>query len=158
MDSGICDFACDRIWGHKGFCKNLLSVHDQSIWTPLTAPTAGNIDEIHFAASSRPYEKSTAFCFVCPSNFLPLQEREQLNCKRKVDRSVVDALRRNLAFNAVVFSGPGKSENFPSVHTSNFPLRRFEHASKFRRACLSVMAWSLTHEERKSAPWIPEFF
>lgn len=29
-------------------------------------------------------------------------------------------------------------------------LRRFEHASKFRRACLSVMAWSLTHEERKS--------
>ena len=28
--------------------------------------------------------------------------------------------------------------------------RRFEHASKFRRACLSVMAWSLTHEERKS--------
>eukprot|EP00434_Breviolum_minutum_P037674 symbB.v1.2.033415.t1/scaffold4142.1/size43930/4 len=49
-----------------------------------------------------------------------IQEREQLNCKRKVDRSVVDA------------------------------LRRFEHASKFRRACLSVMAWSLTHEERKS--------
>lgn len=31
--------------------------------------------------------------------------------------------------------------------------RRFEHASKFRRACLSVMAWSLTHEERKSVTW-----
>ncbi|CAJ1343804.1 unnamed protein product [Effrenium voratum] len=29
-------------------------------------------------------------------------------------------------------------------------LRRFEHTSKFRRACMSVMAWSLTHEERKS--------
>mmetsp|Transcript_42569 Transcript_42569/g.97618 ORF Transcript_42569/g.97618 Transcript_42569/m.97618 type:complete len:560 (-) Transcript_42569:272-1951(-) len=29
-------------------------------------------------------------------------------------------------------------------------LRRFSQASKFRRACLSVMAWSLSHEERKS--------
>merc|ERR1719162_2810333 len=27
-------------------------------------------------------------------------------------------------------------------------LREFEKASKFRRACLSMMAWSLTNEER----------
>lgn len=50
-----------------------------------------------------------------------IQEREHVQLSLcKMDRSVVDA------------------------------LRRFEHASKFRRACLSVMAWSLTHEERKS--------
>jgi len=29
-------------------------------------------------------------------------------------------------------------------------LQKFERTSKFRRACLSAMAWSLTHEERKS--------
>lgn len=85
--------------------QEFLSVHDQSIWTPLTAPTAVNIDEIHFVASYRPYEKSTAFGFFAHPISSPSQEREQLNCKRKVDRSVVDALRRNLAFNAVGFSG-----------------------------------------------------
>lgn len=55
-----------------------------------------------------------------------IQERERMPLgTAKMDRSVVEA------------------------------LRRFEHASKFRRACLRGMAWSLSHEERKSAPWRP---
>mmetsp|Transcript_68918 Transcript_68918/g.165410 ORF Transcript_68918/g.165410 Transcript_68918/m.165410 type:complete len:577 (+) Transcript_68918:125-1855(+) len=29
-------------------------------------------------------------------------------------------------------------------------LRKFSQATKFRRACMSVMAWSLSHEERRS--------
>eukprot|EP00439_Symbiodinium_sp_Y106_P013816 s3754_g1.t6 len=59
---------------------------------------------------------------VCSSfqRVLDAQDRERIPSESRVDRSVVDA------------------------------LRKFEQASKFRRACMSLMAWSLTHEERKS--------
>ncbi|CAE7414961.1 CPK3 [Symbiodinium microadriaticum] len=50
-----------------------------------------------------------------------IKDRERIPSEScRVDRSVVDA------------------------------LRKFGEASKFRRACMSLMAWSLTHEERKS--------
>lgn len=45
--------------------------------------------------------------------------------------------------------GPDAPGNLPKVILACEALRSFSHASKFRRCCLEILAWSLSNEDRE---------